>query len=55
MIKPALRVLKDYETQKKAGKIPVFNPANAGISGADFWEKIWKELEDSSSKKSLVM
>ena len=36
--KPALRALKDYEKQKKAGKDPVFNPVELGIKDADFWE-----------------
>ena len=36
--KPALRALKDYEKQKKAGKNPVFNPVELGIKDADFWE-----------------
>ena len=36
--KPALRALKDYERQKKAGKDPVFNPVDLGIKDADFWE-----------------
>ncbi|MEW6167536.1 MAG: alanine/glycine:cation symporter family protein [Pseudomonadota bacterium] len=35
--KPALRALKDYETQKKAGRDPVFDPEALGIRGADFW------------------
>lgn len=39
LTKPTLKVLKDYETQKKAGKDPVFDPIQAGISGADFWEE----------------
>lgn len=29
--KTALKVLKDYETQKKEGKDPVFNPKNVGL------------------------
>ncbi|BDG37823.1 alanine/glycine:cation symporter family protein [Saccharococcus caldoxylosilyticus] len=39
LTKPALKVLKDYEQQKKAGKDPVFDPVKLGITGADFWEK----------------
>jgi alanine or glycine:cation symporter, AGCS family len=56
LIKPALRVLKDYENQKKAGKDPVFNPINAGIKGADFWEEQCNELEKKSSldSKSII-
>ncbi len=37
--KPALKVFKDYELQKKAGKDPVFDPVALGIHDADFWEK----------------
>ncbi|MDM5309741.1 alanine/glycine:cation symporter family protein [Peribacillus frigoritolerans] len=46
LIKPALRVLRDYEVQKKAGKDPVFNPAKLGIKGAEFWEEKYKETHD---------
>lgn len=38
LAKPAIKVLKDYEAQKKAGKDPVFDPVKLGIKGADFWE-----------------
>jgi len=37
--KPALKCLKDYEEQKKAGKDPVFDPEKLGIKDADFWVK----------------
>ncbi|MBD8071515.1 alanine/glycine:cation symporter family protein [Bacillus sp. PS06] len=39
LTKPALKILKDYEAQKKAGKDPVFDPIKAGITNAEFWEK----------------
>lgn len=39
MMKPALIALKDYESQKKAGKDPVFDPQKLGIKGATFWEE----------------
>lgn len=35
--KPALKVLKDYDRQKKAGLNPVFDPRVAGVENADFW------------------
>nr|WP_263325183.1 alanine/glycine:cation symporter family protein [Neobacillus sp. Marseille-Q6967] len=56
LIKPALKVLKDYDIQKKAGKDPVFNPINAGIKGADFWEEHYNEMEKKSSidSKSII-
>ncbi|GAB3656255.1 alanine/glycine:cation symporter family protein [Echinicola sediminis] len=36
--KPALKVLKDYQKQLKAGKDPVFKAKEADIQNADFWE-----------------
>ncbi|MBO4307525.1 MAG: alanine:cation symporter family protein [Bacteroidales bacterium] len=33
----AIRSLKDFEKQQKAGKEPVFNPRELGIEGAEFW------------------
>lgn len=36
--KPALKALRDYERQKKAGKDPVFDPVELQIKDADFWE-----------------
>lgn len=37
---PALKVLKDYEAQRKQGiEEPIFDPASVGIQNADFWEK----------------
>lgn len=35
--KPALRALKDYDRQKKAGLDPIFDPRVAGVENADFW------------------
>ncbi|MFC5589508.1 alanine/glycine:cation symporter family protein [Sporosarcina soli] len=40
--KPALKVLKDYREQRKAGKDPVFDPVKLGIKNADFWENEFK-------------
>jgi alanine or glycine:cation symporter, AGCS family len=51
LTKPTLKVLKDYERQKKAGLDPVFNPIKLGIRGADFWEENIKEMEKDSAKK----
>lgn len=34
----AMKVLKDYETQKKAGKNPVFKAENVGIKNTDCWK-----------------
>lgn len=37
--KPALRALKDYQAQKKAGVEPVFDSRQLGIKNAEGWEK----------------
>lgn len=41
--KPAMLALKDYQSQKKQGKDPVFNPKKLGIKNADFWETRLKD------------
>lgn len=41
--KVAIKVLKDYETQKKAGKNPVFSEENIGLSGT-----VWNDSEKSN-------
>ena len=35
--KPALKALKDYTQQRKAGKEPVFNASALGIKNTDEW------------------
>ncbi len=37
--KPAMKALKDYTDQRKAGLDPVFNSKKLGIKNAEFWEK----------------
>lgn len=37
--KPAIKVLKDYETQRKQGIDPQFDPRPLGIRNAQFWEE----------------
>lgn len=37
--KPALKVFKDYQQQRKAGKDPVFNAKELGIENTDLWKK----------------
>ncbi|MGV3504914.1 MAG: alanine/glycine:cation symporter family protein [Adhaeribacter sp.] len=37
--KPALRALKDYQEQKKAGLQPVFDPEKLGIPNAGEWQR----------------
>ncbi|MDF2682101.1 MAG: sodium:alanine symporter [Brevibacillus sp.] len=51
LTKPALRVLKDYERQKREGKDPVFDPASAGVKYADFWEKEYRNPEMAEEKQ----
>lgn len=43
LTKPALKVLKDYEKQRKEGKDPVFNAGKLGFTDADFWMNEYKE------------
>ena len=48
---PAIKALKDYEKQKKAGKDPQFDPEAVGIKNADFWvERKRARGEDSVLK-----
>lgn len=37
--KPALLALRDYETQKRTGQEPTFDPVKLGIKNATFWER----------------
>ncbi|MGY2747618.1 alanine/glycine:cation symporter family protein [Arthrobacter sp. UYCu723] len=37
LTKPALKVLRDYEKQRRTGLDPVFDSAATKINGADFW------------------
>ncbi len=47
--KTAFKVLKDYETQLKEGKDPVFDPVKLGIKDADFWEKEYVPIEQEKT------
>ncbi|MQR96044.1 alanine/glycine:cation symporter family protein [Fictibacillus phosphorivorans] len=51
LAKPALRVLKDYEEQKKAGLDPVFDSTKLGIKNAEYWEGGYKEAQGNSEEK----
>ncbi|KAB2334666.1 alanine:cation symporter family protein [Cytobacillus depressus] len=53
LTKPAIKVFKDYEAQKKAGLDPVFDPVKLGIHGADFWEEKCKEATSNKNKRSV--
>ncbi|WP_243522451.1 sodium:alanine symporter family protein [Bacillus pseudomycoides] len=55
LTKPALKVLKDYENQKKEGKDPVFDPRKAGFEGIEFWEEKCKEIERNSAKEKVTI
>lgn len=37
--RPALVALRDYEAQKRAGRVPAFDPDALGIRNADFWRQ----------------
>ena len=44
--KPALKALKDYEAQRKAGvKTYTFDPEALGIKNADFWVERLKQAK----------
>ncbi|MDD6924910.1 MAG: alanine:cation symporter family protein [Campylobacteraceae bacterium] len=34
----AVRVLKDYQKQRKEGKNPVFKASDVGINNTEFWK-----------------
>ncbi len=42
LYKPVIKILKDYEQQKKLGIDPVFEPEKCGIKNAELWDKITK-------------
>ena len=41
--RPALLALLDYETQKKQGLDPVFDPDKLNIRNADLWRELLRE------------
>ncbi|PEE36904.1 alanine/glycine:cation symporter family protein [Bacillus pseudomycoides] len=51
--KTALKVLKDYETQEKEGKDPIFDPKKVGIEGVVFWEEKCKEGKNEISRRKV--
>lgn len=54
LTKTALIVLKDYESQKKAGLDPVFDPKKLGIEGADFWEEEYTPTTETTTEKKTI-
>jgi AGCS family alanine or glycine:cation symporter len=48
MAKPAIKALRDYEAQQKAGvKHYTFDPKSLNIKNADFWEKRFSQNKDN--------
>jgi len=53
MSKPAIKALKDYEAQQKAGvKHYTFDPKTLGIDNADFWEERYAKENPQAEKDS---
>ncbi|KXH83915.1 sodium:alanine symporter family protein [Sporosarcina sp. HYO08] len=50
LTKPALKVLKDYREQKRAGIDPVFDPVKLGIENADYWENEYPANQTKSKQ-----
>ena len=44
-----VKVYKDYRSQYKAGKKPIFNPQKLGIKNADLWMEINKNRFEQSN------
>ncbi|WP_276497094.1 alanine/glycine:cation symporter family protein [Pontibacter litorisediminis] len=44
--KPALRALRDYQEQRKAGLDPVFTPRKLGIENAEYWDTAAQEEKE---------
>jgi AGCS family alanine or glycine:cation symporter len=54
LTKTALKVLKDYEMQKKTGENPIFEPVKLGIKGADFWENEYRKTKQELPTEGTV-
>jgi alanine or glycine:cation symporter, AGCS family len=52
LAKPALKVFKDYEQQRKAGLDPVFDSTKLGIKNAEYWEGGY-ELEKGNKEEKV--
>lgn len=56
LVKPVLKLMKDYEYQKKLGLDPVFQPEMCGINNAPLWDKIASQkYGELLEKKRKVM
>ncbi|WP_367110768.1 alanine/glycine:cation symporter family protein [uncultured Psychrobacter sp.] len=52
--RPAIKALKDYEAQRKAGVARyTFNPAKFGIKNASYWEERYLNEQKSDKQSSL--
>lgn len=51
LAKKAMVILKDYETQRKQGLDPIFNPQELGFTNMDLWMEI-KEKEERKREQS---
>jgi AGCS family alanine or glycine:cation symporter len=38
LAKPAIAALRDYEWQRRKGKLPAYRAAANGVKGTDFWQ-----------------
>lgn len=55
LYKPAMIALDDYIKQRKAGKDPVFNPANVNIKNvSEIWYRVVKEKEREEKDKDRL-
>ncbi|MGG1247691.1 alanine/glycine:cation symporter family protein [Bacillus spizizenii] len=53
MSKTALKVLRDYEEQKREGRDPVFDPKKLGIKNAHFWEREYQVIENDKERSKV--
>jgi AGCS family alanine or glycine:cation symporter len=53
LAKPALKVFKDYERQRKQGVDPVFDPRALDIKNADYWVDEYEYIEESPKKAKV--
>ncbi|MDR1558086.1 MAG: alanine:cation symporter family protein [Clostridiales bacterium] len=51
---PMIKLMRDYDKQKKQGLDPVFDPANVDVKGAELWSEIveenYKDLKNKNAK-----
>ena len=40
LAKPAIAALRDYEWQKRKGKLPAYRGDANGVKGTDFWQSV---------------